>query len=149
MIIFDLILHHFYTYFTQWLFWNVFIMIKQFQKTIIEKKRHRKKEEVRKNKKRKRDKKMIEKAIKKELFEMIFDESFLSFARIIIISNRTFNFVSFFDDRARQLSNELKKVRRQYQLKRMTELNQSKRLTIDEMLRYEYDLDTSDRLTVE
>jgi predicted butyrate kinase (DUF1464 family) len=124
-------------------------MIKQFQKTIIEKKRHRKKEEVRKNKKRKRDKKMIEKAIKKELFEMIFDESFLSFARIIIISNRTFNFVSFFDDRARQLSNELKKVRRQYQLKRMTELNQSKRLTIDEMLRYEYDLDTSDRLTVE
>jgi hypothetical protein len=116
-------------------------MIKQLDKIIIEKKRRRKEKKIRKNKKRKHDKKMIEKTIKKKSSKVIFDEFSLSFARTIIILKRILNLISYFSSRARQLSNELKKVRQRYQMKRMTKLNQSKRFIIDEMLRYEYDLD--------
>ncbi len=84
---------------------------------------------------------MIEKTIKKKSSKVIFDEFSLSFARTIIILKRILNLISYFSSRARQLSNELKKVRQRYQMKRMTKLNQSKRFIIDEMLRYEYDLD--------
>jgi hypothetical protein len=106
---------------------------------------------VHSDKKRKRSKKMIQESIFQKsmmLFsEIISNEFSLSSAKTITISDRTFNLASFSDDRARQLSKELEKVRQQYQMKRMTELNQSERLIIDEILRYEYDLDTSERST--
>jgi hypothetical protein len=122
-------------------------MIKQLDKTIIEKKRRREEEKIRKNKKRKHDKKMIEKTVKRKSLKMIFDEFSLSSARTVTTSERTFSLISYFNSRARQLSNELEKVRQRYQVKRMTKLNQSERLTIDEMLRYDYDLDISEHFT--
>ncbi len=78
---------------------------------------------------------------------MIFNEFSLSSAKIIIILKHIFNLISYFNNRAKQLSNELKKVRQRYSMKKMTKLNQSKRFIIDEMLRYEYDFDISEHFT--
>ncbi len=115
------------------------------------KKRFRKKERTHENKKRKRNKKLIQKlVIHKETLlsaKVISNDFSLSFAKIIVTSNRTSSLASRFDNRARQLSNELEKIRQQYQMKRMTKLNQSRRFIIDEMLQYEYDFDTSERFT--
>jgi hypothetical protein len=115
------------------------------------KKRFREKERAHEDRKRKRNKKLIQKSIIHEktlLSSKIISNDFsLSFARIIVTSDRTSSFASRFDSRARQLSNELKKVRQRYQVKRMTKLNQSESLIIDEMLRYEYDFNTSERFT--
>ncbi len=127
-------------------------MIKSLKKKReFKKKRSWDEDRVHSDKKRKRSKKMIQESIFQKsmmLFsEIISNEFSLSSAKTITISDRTFNLASFSDDRARQLSKELEKVRQQYQMKRMTELNQSERLIIDEILRYEYDLDTSERST--
>jgi hypothetical protein len=112
------------------------------------KKRLRNEKRIQKNKKQKRSKKTQKSIVQKSTAlssEIISDEFSLSIARIVITSDRTSSLTSQFDDRARQLSDELKKVHRQYQAERMTKLIQSRHQTIDKMLRYEYDLDTSKR----
>jgi hypothetical protein len=124
-------------------------MIKQEKKKSFEKKRFEKKNHAQESKKRKHNKRTIDKSIvkklSKQITKVISKKSFLFTTKTVIISNRIFNLISQFDDRARQLFDELKKVRRQYQAERMTRLIQSRHQTIDEMLRYEYDLDTSKR----
>jgi hypothetical protein len=120
--------------------------------TSFEKKRSKNEKRTHKNKRRKRDKRVIEKSVIRKMLEpsseIISDEFSLSFARTIIISERSSSIAPQleFDDRVRQLSNELKEVRRQYQMKRMKELIQSRHHSVNETTRDEYDLDTSDRI---
>jgi hypothetical protein len=115
-------------------------MIKSHEKKYeFKKKRFRNEKRAHEDRKRKRNKKIIH--------ESIIPKSTMSFSKIIsdefsLSSTRTIatsSFASLHNDRARQLSNELKKVHRQYQAERMTELIQLRRSTINEMLRYEYD----------
>jgi hypothetical protein len=100
------------------------------------------------DKKLKRSKKSQKLIIQKStmLFsKIISNEFFLSFAKTVITFERNLNLDRHHDNRAKQLLNELKKMRRQNQIKRMRKLTQSLYLTINDIIRNEYDFDTSKR----
>lgn len=105
--------------------------------------------DVHKNKKRKLNKKTIAKSIvqksSRSSSKIISNEFSLSTIKTIIISDCTLSFIQQHDSRARQLLNELEKIRQQYQMKKMTKLTQSKRSTTNEIVFNEYDYDISKR----
>jgi hypothetical protein len=121
-------------------------MIKSYEKKYeFKKKRSQNEKRVHKNKKRKRNKKVIKRSIVQKSTtlssKIMSDEFSLSTAKTIIISDHTSSLDSRIDSQARQLSDELKEIRQQNQMKRMRELTQSRYFTID-------DISTSDRLAI-
>jgi hypothetical protein len=112
------------------------------------KRRIRNKKRSHEDKKHKRSKKTHDSIIQKAtmLFsENVSNEFSLSFARTVTTFERSSSPDQHHDSCARQLSNELKEARRQDQVERMSELTQSLRFIIDDMIRNEHDLDTSKR----
>ncbi len=91
-------------------------MIRQQEKMSFEKKRFR--NETHKDKKRKRNKKTIARSVAQESSKssskIISNDFSLSFAKTITISNRTLSSIQYSNNRARQLSNELKEVHQRY-----------------------------------
>jgi hypothetical protein len=101
-------------------------MIGQREKKSFEKKRFRNEEQIHRNKKRKDNEKKIKKLIIQKSSRLslkcISNDFSLLFAKTIVILNRIFNSTQYSNSRARQLSNEVKEMRQQYQTKRMTKL---------------------------
>ncbi len=89
---------------------------------------------------------MIEKSMTEKISErqITLKESLLFIARTVMISNCILSFTSRINSRARQFSDELKKVRQRSYLKRMTKMIQSKLSIIDEILRSEHYDDISE-----
>jgi hypothetical protein len=114
----------------------------------FKKKRFRDEKRMHESKKQKRSKK-IQKSIVRKLTalssEIISNEFSLSIARTVIIFERSSSFDQHHNNRSRQLSNELKKVRRQNQIERMKRLIQSLHFTINDIIRNENNFDTSKR----
>ncbi len=121
------------------------------------KKRTRHEEETRDDKRHKRHKKGPSKPAINRIESMkqpqitISDDSSLFSSKTVIISRYTLILTldQQVDVRAGELSDELKKMRRQNLIKRMMRMNQCARLSADDMFSYKYDIDTPDQESYE